>query len=264
MNLLFTLNKKYIPQLIILLKSIFKTNDGEFNIYIISKELDENDIKKIKKSINKEFNITLIPFDDKLLVGSPTSKRYPLEIYYRLFSAKVLPNDVDRVLYLDPDIVVINKLDELYNMDFEDNYFIGATHVRNLLRKFNEIRVKAPKDSPYVNTGVLLINIKKLREEQEVDSVYKFIEKHKRKFTLPDQDVICGLYGDKVKLVNQYIYNLSDRIIALNNLTSKEKIDLDWVKKNTVIIHYCGRNKPWKKKYRGILGGFYKEFEVVN
>ena len=69
---------------------------------------------------------------------------------------------------------------------------------------------KAPKDSPYVNR-VLLINIKRVREEQ-VDSVYKFIENIKRIY-FADQDVICGLYGDKVKLVNQYIYNLSDKLL---------------------------------------------------
>lgn len=262
MNLLFTLNTKYIPQLIILIKSILHTNPNTFfNAYTISKDINEESLNKITKHFKDEkINFNLIYFDDKLLIGSPTSKRYPLEIYYRLFSAKVLPNDMNRVLYLDPDIVVINSLDDLYNLDFKDSYFIGATHVRGLLRKFNEIRVKAPKNAPYINTGVMLINLEKLRKEQDVQEVYKYIEKHKNKFTLPDQDILCGLYGDKVKLINQFIYNLSDRMIFLNNLRSKEKITLDWVKENSVIIHYCGRNKPWKKKYRGMLGCFYEQY----
>jgi len=263
MNLLFTLNKKYFPQLIVLLKSIHHNNpDEEFHIYIISKELDDNHVEEIFSNLKEaKVTITLLEFDETLLKGSPTSKRYPLEIYYRLFAAQVLPSDVDRILYLDPDIVVINSLKELYNMDFEDNYFIGATHVNKLLRKFNEIRVSAPKNAPYINTGVMMINIKKLREEQDVNEVYEYIEKHKHKFTLPDQDVLCGLYGDKVKLINEYIYNLNDRMITIYNLKNRKKIDLDWVRENAVIIHYCGRNKPWNKKYRGILGEFYYMFE---
>ena len=40
----------------------------------------------------------------------------------------------------------------------------------------------------------------------------------------------------------------------------KNKIDLDWVKNNNIIIHYLGRNKPWKDKYKGILKDFYFEY----
>ncbi len=36
--------------------------------------------------------------------------------------------------------------------------------------------------------------------------------------------------------------------------------DLAWVRQNTVLIHYCGRNKPWKPRYIGELGVFYDEF----
>ena len=50
------------------------------------------------------------------------AKRYPVEIYFRLFASLYLPSSVDRVLYLDTDIVVINNLKELYEMDFSGNY----------------------------------------------------------------------------------------------------------------------------------------------
>ena len=62
-------------------------------------------------------------------------------------------------------------------------------------------------------------------------------------------------------VADTFKYNLSDRLIALNNLNpvGNEIIDMDWVKKNTVIIHYYGDNKPWKEKYNGILDVFYNE-----
>jgi lipopolysaccharide biosynthesis glycosyltransferase len=163
---------------------------------------------------------------------------------------------------LDPDIVVINCLQELYGTDFGDAYFVGATHVRNFLRNLNRIRCKAKKNSHYLNTGVLLMNIEKLREEQNVQDVYDFIEKYKFLLTLPDQDIIFGLYGDRVKLVDYLKYNLSDRILMRERFLTKKKYDVDWVRKNSVIIHYCGRNKPWKPRYRGILDVFYKEIEA--
>ena len=57
-------------------------------------------------------------------------------------------------------------------------------------------------------------------------------------------------------------YNLSERMMNFYNLRNpRSSIDLDWVKKNSVIIHYCGRMKPWKGKYIGCLDCFYRELE---
>lgn len=266
MNLLVTLNKNYLPYLIILLKSILKTNPNkEFTIFIISKEIDNQDVATVEEALKTPLmKFELLHFDESLLIGAPTSSRYPLEIYYRIFAAKVLPSTVSRILYLDPDIVVINQLDSLYNLDFEGNYFIGATHIRKVLRKFNQIRVRAHKSAPYINTGVMVMNIELLRNEQVVDEVYEYINKYKRYFTLPDQDIIFGLYGHKIKLVDYLKYNLSDRMLSLYNLRTSEKLDLAWVKKHSVVIHYCGRNKPWRPKYRGILNVFYDEIANLN
>lgn len=250
-------------QLEVLIHSLLLSNEHtHFVLYIISKELTQEDIDKLEKRINNKLvTFKLLFFDDSLLIGAPTSSRYPLEIYYRLFAAKVLPEEIKRILYLDPDIVVINRLDELYNTNFENAYFIGATHVRNFLRRINKLRVKAKKNSPYINTGVMMMNIELLRKEQNVQEVYDFINKFKLVLSLPDQDIIFGLYGEKIKLVDFMIYNLSDRMLTRENLIFKKKYDLDWVKENTVIIHYCGRNKPWRSKYRGILNIFYNKIE---
>lgn len=55
------------------------------------------------------------------------------------------------------------------------------------------------------------------------------------------------------------LYNLGDKGLRLHNLNKKNKIDINWVRKNTIVIHYYGRNKPWNKNYDGILNVFYDE-----
>ena len=61
------------------------------------------------------------------------------------------------------------------------------------------------------------------------------------------------------------LYNLSDRMLAFYNSNPKhEKLDLEWIRKNTVILHYYGRQKPWKENYRGILDVFYRELKDQN
>jgi len=118
------------------------------------------------------------------------------------------------------------------------------------------------KDSTYINSGVMLMNLELLRKYQDFQQVFDYIEKLKNRLLLPDKDVLSGLYGSKTKTVESIVYNLSDRYLARYNLDPenwRQKLDLNWVRKNTVIIHYCGRNKPWRNNYLGILDVFYEE-----
>ncbi len=270
MNILVTINAQYCKQLNILLNSIQKSNiDEKFNIYILNRNLNKKQIEEIKKRLNLEkFHINDIKINEAEISNLPVyEQRYPLEIYFRIFAAKYLPNDIDRVLYLDADTLVINKLDELYHMDFEGNYFIAATHIRRILHKFNEIRLGIEKDEPYINTGVLLMNLKELRKIKIEKEVKDFIQKNKKRLILPDQDLISIMYGNKIKLVDDLKYNLGDRNLNHYNLENpKVKIGMKWICKNTVIIHYFGRNKPWNNGYIGKLGCFYdkllKELEL--
>lgn len=263
MNILVTINKSYTNQLNILLKSIEYSNKKEkFDIYIFHKNLSEFDIHDVKNGLNEEqFNIIPIQIPKSEIDTFPVyQKRYPIEIYFRIFAAKYLPNNLERILYLDSDIIVINELKELYEKDFEGNYFIAATHVNKILHKINEIRLDLKEKEPYINTGVLLINLNELRTVNVEKEVIDFVNKNKSKLILPDQDIISAVYGDKIKLVDELKYNLGDRTLnAFNIKNPNKKITLKWICKNTVIIHYYGKNKPWNDVYIGKLGYFYKK-----
>lgn len=264
MNVLVTINKQYVKQLNILLNSIQKSNKGKnFDIYILHKNLSKKEIDKIEKGLDLEkFHINDIKINETEINTLPVyEERYPVEIYFRIFAAKYLPNDMERVLYLDADTLVINELDELYNMDFEGNYFIAATHIKKVMHKFNEIRLGLEEENPYINTGVLLMNLKELRKIEIEKEVIDFIKKNRKKLILPDQDIISTIYGSKIKLIDALKYNLGDRTLNYYNLNNpKDKIGLIWIYKNTIIIHYFGRNKPWNKGYVGKLGCFYNKF----
>ena len=263
MNLMFTLDSNYIPQLKVCLKSIirFPSDDG-WDIYILTGRAD-SEFKKLENDLNKTdgVRVHLIEVDDILFDDFPEIGRYSKVVYYRIFAASILPDNIDRILYLDPDIVVINPLNELYNSDFEGGYYIACSHTKAVLTKINRLRLGIKNDAPYINSGVTMMNIELLRKEQTMKEVIEYVEKRGKFFVLPDQDIITALYGDRVKLIDTFIYNLSDRLISLNNMSPvlNEIIDLDWVRKNAVIIHYYGDNKPWKENYKGILNVFYDE-----
>lgn len=262
MNLLVAINKSYIKYLKTLIKSIENSNpEKKFDIYVLHKDLTNHDIKNIQSELSNKIKIISIKISNKEIEKYPVyEKRYPVEIYFRLFASKYLPKNIERVLYLDTDIIVINDLTKLYNIDFENNYYIGATNIRKMMHKFNEFRLGIKKDSAYINTGVLLINLKELRKIDVETKINKYIRKNKRKLMLPDQDIISALYGNKIKLIDNLKYNLGDRGLYLHNKINKNnQIDINWVIKNTVIIHYYGKNKPWNKNYKGILNCFYND-----
>lgn len=137
---------------------------------------------------------------------------------------------------------------------------MACTHTRKLLEKLNAARLGMDEAAPYINTGVLLYNLPALRADLDMERVRAFADEKQDVFLLPDQDILTALYGDRVHLLDSMVYNLSDRILALHNAQLRNApVDLDWVRAHTVIIHYCGRLKPWKPHYVGVLDVFYHE-----
>lgn len=265
MNILVTLNKNYLPYLISLIRSINDSNKCLFDFFIFSNDIEEKDIMEYQKYLSLDNKYHIIKIDSQEFINAPITSRYPYEMYYRIFAVKYLPQHLERILYLDPDIIVKGDLSSLYNLDFKGNYFAACSNVKKVLKRINQIKNGANKNCEYVNTGVLLMNLKALRLHQNEEDVYRFIEERKHLLTLPDQDIISTLYGDKIILLDRLIYNLSEKAIISHNilaLNTEDFIDISWVEKNTVIIHYLGRNKPWKSSYRGILKPFYDKYAV--
>jgi lipopolysaccharide biosynthesis glycosyltransferase len=209
----------------------------------------------------ENIKINYIKIDEGYFAKAPTVKRYPNEIYYRLIAYDVLPKSVSRVLYLDVDIIVNKSLRELYNKEFHGNLFFTTTNSGKVLTWLNRVRLGVKKNHVYPNTGVMLMDIDGLRQVTKKEDIFKFIEEHKAVMTLYDEDVVFGLFSDKITLLDDKKFNLSDRSITRFNLFHKNKIDRIWVDENNVIIHYLGKNKPWKKNYKGILKPYFDKYD---
>jgi len=264
-NILVNINKGYIRHFLTTMNSLSQNNPkSEFDVYVMHSNLEDSDKEYIKTKVASNINPIYIFMDESLFKGAPTVKRYPYEIYYRIFAPIMLPKELDRVLYIDCDLVVHKNIDPLYNMNFQGNYFIACTQIRGFMQWFNRIRLTVGKDYTYINTGVMMINLKELREVINIDEIFKFIRRNGWRMTLYDQDVIFKFFGNKIRLIDPRIYNLSDRLIMFHNkfYHSKYKIDKDWVENNNMIVHYLGTNKPWKDNYRGILKDYYTKYKM--
>ncbi len=261
MNLLFSIDKSSAALFLNCVKSIARSGGSHsYTAYILHSDLGKEAMDAVNDASGEAVRCRFISVDPDLFEGFPISKRYPKQIYYRLVAPLLLPGELDRVLYLDVDTIVINPLDTLYEMDFEGSYYIACTHTHEFLTKFNQNRLGMKREAPYINSGVMMLNLPALRENLRMKDIRDYANEKKHALILPDQDIITALYGENVKLADTMRYNLSDRILTFYNSNPRnENLNLDWVRKNSVIIHYCGKNKPWKEGYNGILDIFYKE-----
>lgn len=254
MNVLVTIDANYADVLIRMLRTLSASNSDEFDVYIAHSSLTFTDLTYIQKGVGCD-RIVLHPIKiaPQLFDGAHFTKRISKETYYRLLLFEYLPQSVDRILYLDPDIAVLNSVRLIYNMEFGDNIFAGAGHTRGVIKAFNRLRLNLGMRGDYINAGVLMINVENMRKYVTADTIFNYISKKGKSLFQADQDVINALFKDKIISVNPCFYNLDEATYRRNGL------DISWVKRNTVFVHYNGKNKPWKDNYRGELNVFWHE-----
>lgn len=261
--ILVTLDRNYLKVLSVMLYSLSQSDpEGVYTVYVVNNTLTEEDFASLSALLPRT-ELVNVQVPEDLLQNAPVSDRYPTEMYYRLFAARYLPQQLERILYLDPDLVVLHSLRSLYQIDFDGKLFAAASHIESrTFRELNRRRLHLSEHAKYLNSGVMMMNLALLRKESP-QTIIDYIQSHKATLLLPDQDVLNALYADRTVPLDPLVYNLGEKYLRLKNLhlPPAEKLTLDWVRSNTAIVHYYGRNKPWKEHYRGSLGIFYHEWE---
>ena len=255
-NLLVTLNSNYIPPLTVMLRSLMLADPAEeFTVFVAHSSLTASDIAAVEAAVDlSRTKICPIEIDPQLMNDAPVLKRITKETYYRLLATDYLPQELDRVLYIDPDTLIIKSIKDFYNIDFGGCAIAGATHVFGPVKLFNLVRLGLPASAKYLNAGILMMNLELMRKSYSVQDIFEFIRKNTKKLMLGDQDVINALYGTRAIELSSVEYNCDEKICFYKQLK------LDDVRRRTVIIHYNGKHKPWKPKYKGIMKPIWDEY----
>ncbi len=266
MNLLVTLDENYYPQLQVMLSSLRINNPGErFSLYLFHSGLTEQILEQIDKWCKSAgYDFSPARMDGELFRGFPQNDRYPIEMYYRLLAPQLLPSNMEKVLYLDPDILIINPISRLWESDLGDHLFAAAAHTgkTELANDVNRIRLGVEHD--YYNSGVLLINLDMGRKMIDPDQIFQYIKEHRKELVLPDQDVLNAMYGDRILPLDDAIWNYDARNYNNYFLRSSGTYDLQWVMEHTSVLHFCGKAKPWKPPYFYRFGVLYYHYEQLS
>lgn len=263
MNLLLTLDENYLLPCKVLLYSFFSNNQNETNvtIYLLHRAIPTEKLEELKDYCSG-FGADLKPIsvDASLFEHAPTNKRYPKEMYYRLLSPLILPKELDRILYLDPDILIINPLRPLWESNLDGKVFAAASHtgLTEIANDINQVRLDTKHE--YFNSGVMLIDLNAARKLVTSEDVFDCVWKHEKELILPDQDVFNILYGKQTMPVDDVIWNYDVRNYPKYLIRSTGKNNLNWIMQNTAILHFCGKHKPWQDDYKNPFGMLYLHY----
>ena len=248
-----------------MLVSLFVNNPAEdFHVYLLHSSIKEGEISDIDKFV-KSYGHDLfeIKIDNAYFSDAPVVFHYTKEMYYRLLAYKFLPPELDRILYLDPDILVINPVREVYNTQLDGYLYAAAFHNVLSVTEINRIRLYPYKINAYYNSGVLLMNLDLQRNLIDEEAIYSFIEKNRTKLIMPDQDIINALYSSQIKCLDEKLYNYDVRYYKFYKMITNNACDMDYIIRNTVFLHFCGKKKPWSKSYSGQFYALYKHYEKL-
>ena len=241
-NLFFACDDGYVPFLAVTLHSIKEnaTKNRKYNIRILNTGIREDYKNRLLDNLcDESFEISFPDISNEInKIGEKLHTRdyYSKSTYYRLFIPALYP-ELDKALYLDCDIVLCSDVAELYDVDLGEN-LVGAiadSFVSAVDRLHGYVMKRIGVDTPrdYFNAGVLLMNLKEMRDFGFEE---KFIELlGKVTFTVAqDQDYLNVICGARRSVIG-YEWNCMPGYTGA--LPSSPKL-----------IHYNIDSKPWHKE----------------
>ncbi len=257
MNILVTLDDNYIRPLFLMLESLFCHEKTSLDIYLLYSNVSKENRRRLHTYIRKQGSRFIPIFvEDDVFRDAPVFRYFTKEMYYRLLCSRLLPETEERVLYLDPDILIRGELKPFYEMDFQGKQLIGVEDyaINHMLHEKKEA-IGFTKEECYINSGVLLFNLKKMREAFVLENFIAVLENYKDVISYPDQDLI-NLYFKEDRLVGERIYNYNTGYGSIGGMLAWA-LGFKREKREPVIIHYMGRSKPWQVDY---YGKYYFEY----
>lgn len=238
LNILIAINEAWLIPARTLIASIKDSNkDIKINIFVLYSDLSSDAILELNNDSTELCTITTIKVDDADIKNAPRIERISKETYLRLYASIVLPQNLDRIMWIDADAVVTQTLSEFYEQNIDNYYYAAYVEVSNLSGKRNARleNLHLPENFPYINAGVLLINLHEIRKIKTwVEDINEYIKKTDSDLKYADQDIINVLFNanGKVKVINSpCIYN--------------QRATKQHYRKPYAILHYVGKKKPW-------------------
>lgn len=253
LNVAIALNEKMIVPAYVMVRSLVINNiSNPVCVYVMYSDLTEESRCLLEEATCCDSSDNLIQFieiDLNRTKGLPYTQSWSVEAYYRLMLPEILGGKIERILYLDVDTIVNKDISDLYYIDFEGNMLIATKdlafegilamdepHARKRNAFFKELKSNG---MTYFCSGVLLMNLKALKENYTFNKYMEIFAQIKDKVEYFDQDLLNYTHYKEVKFVDEIKYGLFTFAAHRNGMTYEE------AKENVSIFHFTGQAKPW-------------------
>lgn len=257
MNILVSVDSRYLKPLAVALYSLHKNTEADdICVYFVNVTLDNKELDWLERYLQKLgiFELRVISIEESIFAGVKVLTQFSIEAYSRLLLLKVLPDDIDRILWLDADIIIHNTIDILYNMNMDGHSLVACQDIRPDIGERRQDLGMADNQA-YFNSGVVLFNLDYLRKHFNQEDFIEYAIKNTKIIKWPDQDVLNALCGKTAIILDRLIYNYTHFPTTIH-----KRNELLQIEENNSVLHYIGENKPWDYHFYGKTYKYWRDY----
>ena len=287
-------DNNYAMQLTVTMRSVLENLDEHVKVsfYIIDDGISPLSKEKLLKSlILEEYDINFIKIPTTLLKLISDSHKSTQESeaqnkadyvsitsFYRLLIPEILPKDINKVIYLDCDLVVLDNIAELLEIDIGENYVLAVQdtwipYVSSPTSRIDSRFLRLPPNSKYFNAGVLVINMNKWREEDISLKAIDYFKENLKHIGWYDQGLLNILFVNKwgqlepkwnCNPTSYYDYSSGQYLSWEVADTPFSESAYNELIANPSIIHYVSEKKPWTSRHTPRKEFFFKYLDKTS
>ena len=271
MNAVYVSNENYARHLGVSLCSLYDRNREEktLDVWVIDtgiSDLSRAKLQLIATAYGRVLKFCPLKDLRERFHGDLDTGSFDISTMGRLFVGELLPESAERVLYLDCDTVILRSLKKLWQMPF-DGAVMAAAQEPTIYRQVREY-LGLNADDAYYNAGVLLIDLKRWREEGIRDQVLRYYEKIADVSLFNDQDALNGLLKGKIRTFSpEYNFFTNYRYFRYETLCGMQSAYREipekqflFAKRHPAVLHFAGDERPWRAGALNFYGAAYEKY----
>lgn len=270
-NIVFASDNNYAQHTAVAMTSVLVNTKvpQKIQFYLIDDEIKDENKEKIRKTVqNLGGSVEFIKIKNSRLEDCYVSGELSRASYFRLDIANILDETINKIIYLDCDLLVYDDIEKMWQLDMGgkavaatcDLGIMASARVRKQKNHF----IGLPFDAPYFNAGVLMMDLTKWRQGNYAEDIIALATQNK--YPNHDQDALNKFFMNnwqEIPLrwdVIPPVFNLFLKIITKPDLR-KKAIE---AKLNPAIFHYAGGYKPWEYEiHKGFNDKYYEYLKLT-
>lgn len=270
-NICFCIDEGYVPYLGAVLTSLIDSNKhNTIDIYVLTSDVSESSKQRLEAAVKAitNFTITFVNAKDQNIKRLEAGGHISSATYIR-FEIPELLSKIDKVLYLDADLIILDDIVDYWNIDISE-YYVAAVE-NPFFDRYSSLGMKPSYG--YFNAGVLLINLSKWRKDNVKEKALDFLNENKINAIMYDQDALNAIFSGCWKKVGLR-WNLQTSYLRRKLQLPTHITEITDAYNTPGIIHFSSSSKPWDfldphpytsvyKKYEGEFGGKVKRKKLT-